>query len=314
MRRRVIALSGAAVLGMATLFGHPRSAGPLTLQPAQSQQPTFRGRADFVSVDVSVRQRGRPVLGLTAGDFDLFDNGTPQEIADVSYERLPIDVIVALDVSGSVTGAVLDQLRRSVQQLQADLDTRDRLKLLTFNMRIKRILDFAAPAAATDASLFQVAPSGSTAVFDTIAVALTAPTVADRRRLVVLFSDGDDSSSITDPKMLFDVARRTTPTLDVVLASSLGTGAGVSSRSIPAVAALRQMYTELTRETGGVVESVSESGNLSTAFRRVLNEFRSSYVLHFVPRGVERAGLHTLEVRVKGKGADIRARRAYSWR
>jgi VWFA-related protein len=277
------------------------------------QEPTFRASADVVAVDVSVRSGSRPVTGLTVNDFELFDNAQPQQISDLTYEKLPIDVIVALDVSGSVTGSVLDQLRGSLQELRADLTARDRLKLLTFNMRIKQVVDFGAPASATDAALTRVTPAGSTSIFDAIAVALTASSSADRRQLVVLFSDGEDSGSITDPGLLLDVARRTTPTLDVVLASSLGMEATVSARSLPRNVAMQKMYTELARETGGLMEMVSGSGRLSATFRRMLEQFRSSYVLHFAPKGVERSGVHALEVRVKRSGVDIRARKSYVW-
>src|SRR5262249_34034602 len=158
--------------------------------------------------------------------------------------------IVALDVSGSVTGSGLDQLAGSLQELRADLTTHDRLKLLTFNMRIKEVADFGAPAAATDAGLNRVTPAGSAADCDAVAVAVTASPSAERRRLVVLFSDGEDSGSITDRDVLMEAARRTTPTLDVVLASSLGTEATVSARALPTNVAMQKMYTELARETG----------------------------------------------------------------
>ena len=110
---------------------------PATPSTAQQQEPaaTFRSGADVVSVEASVRREKRPVTGLKLGDFQLLDNGVPQQISDVSYERLPIDVTVVLDVSASVTGAVLDQLRQSVRQLKTDLGPSDRLKLVAFNMR-----------------------------------------------------------------------------------------------------------------------------------------------------------------------------------
>ena len=114
---------------------------------ASQQEPraTFRTGADVVAVEASVRREKRPVTGLKTSDFELLDNGVPQQISDLSYERLPIDVIVVLDVSASVTGAVLDQLRQSVRQLKTDLGPRDRLKLVAFNMQIRRLADFAAP-------------------------------------------------------------------------------------------------------------------------------------------------------------------------
>ena len=74
------------------------------------------------------------------------------------------------------------------------------------------------------------------------------------------------------------------------------------------------IYTSLAMETGGVVVRALPGDNLATTFKRILDDFRSTSVLHFSPRGVERGGLHTLEVRIKRSGVDVRARKSYVWR
>jgi len=263
-----------------------------------------------------VRRDKRPMTGLKISDFELLDNSVPQEISDLSYERLPIDVTVVLDVSASVTGPVLDQLRQSVRQLKADLGSRDRLKLVAFNMQVRRLVDFEAPASPTDAAFASLSGHGSSAIFDSVAVALAAPAAEGRRHLIVLFSDGQDSSSITDPDVLFDVARRTTPTVAIVLASAIPEHMAspfARSPGRPPIT-IGRLYDQLARETGGVVVATSPGDSLASMFRRVLADFRSSYVLYFTPRGVDRAGSHTLQVRVKQDGAEVRARRGYLWR
>ena len=84
------------------------------------QRPVFRSTAAAVPVDVAVRNRaGRPVTGLTIDDFELLDNGVPQQIDTISYGKLPIDVTIGLDVSHSVTGTMLDRLRRAVARTAA---------------------------------------------------------------------------------------------------------------------------------------------------------------------------------------------------
>ena len=171
---------------------------PAGAVPQQPPTVTFRAGADVVAVEAAVRRDKRPVTGLKTGDFELLDNGVPQQISDLSYERLPIDVTVVLDVSASVTGPVLDQLRQSVRQLKADLGPRDRLKLVAFNMQVRRLADFEAPAAATDTAFASLSGRGSSAVFDSVAVQLAAPMLEGRRHLIVLFTDGQDSSSISD--------------------------------------------------------------------------------------------------------------------
>jgi len=285
-------------------------------QAAPQQQPVFRTTADVVSVDASVQRDRRPVSGLTAADFELLDNGVPQEISEVAYEKLPIDVTLVLDVSASVTGSVLDELRRALRQVRADLGTADRLRLITFNMSIRKRVDFAQPAADLDAALNTLRGAGSSAVFDALAVAMTTADVPGRRRLLVLFSDGQDSSSITDPDELLDVARRSTPTIAVILGSPVPDRPAslVRTSSALASATVNTLTERLTAETGGIVTTVKSGENLTSKFRRMVQDFRSSYVLYFTPRGVERSGAHTLEVKVKRPGAEVRARRGYVWR
>jgi VWFA-related protein len=305
LRQRAALLACTLTLATAGVTG---SAG-------QDPRPTFRAAADVVGVDVSVRQDRRPVTGLKAEDFEILDNGVPQTVASVSYEQLPIDVTIVLDVSASVTGSVLNQLRASVQQLRADLGARDRLKLVTFNMRIRRLADFDEPAQKGDATLASTTGSGSSAIFDALAVALSAPTPPARRHLVVLFSDGQDSSSITDVDVLLDVARRSTPTVAAVLATPtphLPSSVFIRAPA-PGTATIGGLYQRVANETGGTVVTTTYGESLASTFRRVLGDFRTSYVLYFTPTGVERQGAHTLDVRVKRAGAAVHARRGYVW-
>jgi VWFA-related protein len=236
----------------------------------QDPRATFRTGADIVTVEASVRRDKRPVTGLKISDFELLDNGVPQQVSDLSYERLPIDVTVVLDVSASVTGPVLDQLRQSVRQLKADLGPGDRLKLVAFNMQIRRLTDFEAPAAATDTAFASLSGRGSSAIFDAVAVQLAAPMLEGRRHLIVLFTDGKDSSSISDPETLFDVARRTTATVDIVLAPTApernnATPLGRSPGQPPVT--VGRMYDQLARETGGVVVPATAGESWQTSAR-----------------------------------------------
>jgi VWFA-related protein len=258
----------------------------------------FRASADAVTVGVSVRRGGRPVTGLTVADFRLEDNGVAQTISALSYERLPIDVTVLLDVSGSVTGDALDHLRQAVLELDRSLQLRDRLRIVTFNMRIYRALDLDASSTAPGNILARINAGGSSAVLDALAVALSDGATPERRQFVVLFSDGKDSSSITSPEDLLETARRTTPTVSIVLATPI-------QQDPP------QVYAELASETGGTVLMFLAKDRLADRFRRALDEFRSSYVLSFSPTGVAAGGAHALTVHVARDGVEVRARRGY---
>jgi VWFA-related protein len=296
--------------------------------PLPAQDGTrFRAETDAVRVDVSVQQRGRPVLNLQASDFEIRDAGIAQRVTDVSYERIPLDVTIVFDVSQSVTGQTLDRLRQAVDQVRGRLRPGDRLKLLTFNMRVQRVLDFTDLRTDTAPVFSAIRPAGSTSLLDALAVAMVSPVPPARRHLVIVFSDGQDTSSVTDDSMLIDVARHTTATVACVLSGSSSmtavTGADASQRG-PASGQpfaaqtlvvrgplLAPIFQRLAVETGGIVVPVLP-GDVATSFTRVLNDLRSTYVLHFSPEGTPKQGFHELQVRVtRSDPYEIRARRGY---
>src|SRR5687767_11040059 len=253
MRARVGAVGVAVAAGILTAL---QAAGQATPPPGQAT--IFRAGADAVTVDASVQREGRPVAGLRAADFELLDNGVPQEISEVAYEKLPIDVTLLLDISASVTGPLLEELGRALRQVRADLAPGDRIRLLTFNMSVRRLVDFTQPAANLDQALASVRGAGSSAVLDGLAVALTGTDAPGRRRLIVLFSDGQDSTSITDADALLDVAKRSTPTVAIILGSPnperpvsiIRTSSSLSSATVGA------LTERIAAETGGLVTPV----------------------------------------------------------
>jgi Ca-activated chloride channel family protein len=294
-----------------------------------AQQLVFRAAADAVRIDVSVRRNGRSVSGLRPDDFEVTDNGVAQSVSDLSFETGAIDVTVALDLSRSVSGDTLGRLRRGVDQLRSRLRPADRLKLVTFNMRVRRLVGFDDPRERTNTAIAAATAGGGTSLLDTLAVLLSSEAPADRRQLIIVFSDGADTISHSDPDTLLAVAARTTPTVAFVLPDSesmlptpLIIGPATSGSPVPTVSFGRPtaqrsaptpgIYGSLVAETGGTILQASSS-NLGGAFTRLLDDFRSSYVLHYVPTGVPARGFHALGVRVKKDDAfDVRARRGYT--
>jgi VWFA-related protein len=277
----------------------------LTVGRAQEpQRPAFRAATDVVRVDVSVRQGNRVIEGLTAGDFEVLDNGVRQQVTELSYGRLPIDVTVGLDVSFSVTGPLLQQLQRAVVQLMRDMRPGDRLKLVLFNMRITRVIDFTTDEREVERAIRAAQAGGGTALLDAISAALISAPATDRRQLVMFFTDGLDSSSGTSPEMLREVAQRTNATLAFVVSSADARGPAPTA---PAMSFLVQ----LAQETGGATIFTARTADLSTPFRTILERFRSTYVLYYSPRGADQPGFHTLQVRVKRDRATVTARRGY---
>jgi Ca-activated chloride channel homolog len=304
-------------LALALLCGGPSVAVRAQDPPRDSQRPTFQAGTAGITVDVSVRDaRRRSVTGLKRQDFEIYDNGVLQQVNEVSYGKLPIDVTVALDVSASVSGSLLDRLRKGIGQLMNDLGREDRLKLILFNMRVARTIDFTRDVMAVEEAIRGARAGGGTALLDALSVALLSSSHPDRRQLIVVFTDGSDSSSITGDSTLTSVAQRTRATLTFVMPGTIRPTNSSGNRVItlpiaPSFSTPEQIFTTLARETGGTILPVGSGSDLSAAFRSVLNDFRSCYVLFYSAQGVDREGYHAIEVKVKREGTVVLARRGY---
>jgi Ca-activated chloride channel homolog len=276
-----------------------------------AQQAKFTSGIDVVTIDVAARDGGKVVTGLTAADFVVLDNGVKQDISDVTYGKLPIDITVALDVSYSVTGQQLQRLRVAVGQLMRDLGKDDHLRLMLFNERVRRVADFTSDVKSVEDAILSATAGGATAVFDTLSVAIVSADHPDRRQLIVLFTDGSDSMSFTDPKTLIDVAHHSNVTVSAVL--PIATSSSMVRVNLPPSANEQlKVYRQLAADTGGVIVPLAVRTDVTSTFAKALDEFRSSYVLHFSPKGVERKGFHDLTVTVPANPKlTIRARKGY---
>jgi hypothetical protein len=198
--------------------------GALSTVAAQIQTPpTFRARADAVTVNVSVRRGNQPVEGLAASDFTLLDNGIPRTVASISIAEIPLDVTCLYGVGVWSSGNVR-QFRMDVGRMAQLLRPIDRLRVLEYGTRVAEVFALQptiGQSVTAHLDQFRAAASsitgGWTALYDGIAAALIQPVPSDRRQLVVAFYDGRDTISITSPARLDAVARRTEAVLHVQL-------------------------------------------------------------------------------------------------
>ena len=294
------------------------------------QPPVFRSSANAVLVDVSVRDGNRrAITGLTAADFTVTDNGVAQTVDAVSFGQLPIDVTVGLDISRSVTGKLQESLRAAVGQLMRDLRRGDRLKLILFNMRLARTIDFTTDVSQVERAIATATAGGATALFDALSLAMVSASQPERRQLIVFFTDGNDASSTTSRKMLQQISERTRATVTFVLSPTASmvskTNTMTPSVSVPnriadvplPGSALNSFVfdpaiRQLAADTGGTVLTTELSNSLGMMFLQALDRFRSAYVLYYSPKGVDRTGFHLINVTVNRPGAVVQARRGYS--
>jgi VWFA-related protein len=266
------------------------------LGSAQAQVPIFKSGVEAVRVDVLVTRDGRPVTDLSPADFDVLDNGVPQRIDYAGFEQIPLNLVFAVDASSSVEGDRARRLRLACHSILAELKQGDQAGLVVFNeslvVRSGLSRDLAAVGAAVDREL----PIGGTSLVDAAQASILLAESEPGRALVIVFSDGIEVSSYLQPDTALETAKRS----DAVVY-------GVALRGV----ARPRFLQELADASGGDFFEIASPADIEPAFRRVLEEFRHRYLLSYTPAGVERAGWHRLQVRVKQRGVSIKARPGY---
>jgi VWFA-related protein len=258
--------------------------------------PTFSATVEAIRVDVLVTEHDRPVTGLGAADFEVRDNGVLQQVAFVRAEKLPLNLILALDASASVAGEPLDRLRSAGRALLARLQPDDQAALVTFSHEVTLRQALTGDVERVGRSLDEVGARGETAVIDGSYAAMMLAEVDVGRDLLIVFSDGVDTASWLTEAQALEAARRA----DVVVY-----GVSVRGQDRP------EFLKELTRVTGGSLLEVDSTRDLGPAFLRVLDEFRQRYLVSYSPQGVASGGWHELKVAVKGRPLSVKARAGY---
>ena len=298
-------------------------------------QEVFRSGVDGVIIPVTVRTGNRPIGGLTAADFELRDNGVAQEIQNASAEKIPIDLTLLLDLSASVDGPTLQRLKTAVADTAALLRPDDRIRLVTISQVLNEVFSLRPKE---DAMVLDgLTAEGATSLYDGLAATMMRPSTPGRRQLIVAFTDGRDSTSIIDQNTARAIARLTDALVNIVVpiggapanvarrlsqrngsldslggGSNLvinGQGGGAATEGVPPVLA------DLVAPTAGQVVTLEGDESISRIFKSMLDDFRATYVLQYVPRGVAPEGWHEIDVTVKKHGKyDVRARRGYRGR
>jgi VWFA-related protein len=303
----------------------------------QGSQQVFRSGVEGVIIPVSVTSGNKPVADLTAADFELRDNGVVQELQRVDSEKVPLDLTLLLDLSSSVDGPLLQRLKSAVSDTAALLKQDDRIRLVAISQVLQEVFGLQPRGKALP--LEALAAEGATSLYDGLAATMMRPSETGRRQLVVAFTDGRDSTSIIDTVTAAEIARLSESVVDVVVPAEPQSGdpgtrrfaqrsSGVASimgenvvagKSGPAARPPDDpsmvALTAVVRPTGGQVFLLDASDSVSRAFKTMLESFRASYVLQYVPRNVAPDGWHEVTVSVTKHGRyEIRNRKGYQGR
>jgi VWFA-related protein len=294
-------------------------AGPAALaiaaavpRAAAQTPPVFGASVESVYVDAFVSRGGDPVPGLRASNFELEDDGVRQSVTLVAAESQPLRAVLVFDTSDSLTGERLPALQSAGGAFLDGLLPGDQVALVTFSEEIAWRAPWTTDRAAIRHALDAIRPAGTTAVFDALYAAV-ALAEEGGPSLIVLFTDGEDNMSFLGEKDLLSVVERSNVLVHTVVWREAGATAApgllVQEMVVP-----NQAFPPLRRiaeATGGRFWWADSPEELRRAFTAIAESMSHRYILRYEPRGAEREGWHRIDVKLRGRKGDVRARPGY---
>jgi Ca-activated chloride channel homolog len=280
-----------------------------TIRTAATRRTPAGGRGGLtVAADVNVVQviaivtdaKGRFVSGLGESAFRVFEDEAPQSVSHLIGEGAPREVVVAVDMSSSMTDA-MPQVRKAVRAFLTALRPDDQLTLLAFNDNVFTLARRETDAGARLRAVDRLAPWGGTALYDVLLRAMEMLSHRKGRKVLVVFTDGEDQSSRAS---LADVERRAE--VNDAPIYMIGQGRGTTDSR------LRDILEKLARMSGGRAFHTDHMDELEPAFAEIVAELDNQYLLGYEPANPARDGSwRRIRLEVDGPGRRVRARQGY---
>ncbi|MBE3134282.1 MAG: VWA domain-containing protein [Acidobacteria bacterium] len=272
---------------------------------AAQQTPTFRTGARVVPLFVTVTdETKRLVPNLTKADFEILDNEKPQAISLFDNEILPITVVVMLDTSGSMT-LNIDFVREGAEQFLLKMLPDDKASVGAFNDKIQFVSVFSPNREEQIAALKDLDFGNPTRLYDAIDASLTRLLGIEGRRVVLVFTDGDDTASKTSQGPVLERARN-----EEVMIYAIGLQSNYFNGQMHVRTRPDRGLRKLAEDTGGGYFELERTDELGPTFTRVSEELHSQYLMGFAPTVLD-GKVHKLDVRMKQPNMRARARKNY---
>ena len=266
-----------------------------------AQQPNFRSSTQIVSLFATVTDsQNRLVPDLTRDDFQVFDNEKPQQLVVFENQNQPITVVVMLDTSASMTGSI-KLLKDAAEQFVVRLLPEDKGAVGAFNDKIELSAQFSNDRDQLVTEIRDLDFGNGTRLYDAVAEGLNQLQGVDGRKVILVFTDGDDTSSRIGRGTVMDRARA-----EEVMIYAIGLQSEFMGQRTKPDSGLRR----LADETGGGYFELKASADLGPTFTRVAQELHSQYALGFEAQVLD-GKVHKLMVKMKQAGMTARARRSY---
>jgi Ca-activated chloride channel homolog len=272
-----------------------------------AQQPTFRAGTQVVSIFVTVADlQKRLVPDLTQDDFQVFDNDKPQPLAYFDNSVHPINVVVMLDTSGSMT-LTIDLLKQAAEQFVIRLLPEDKARIGAFNDKIQINAKWSNNRDQLVTDIKDLDYGNGTRLWDAVGAALDELKAIDGRRVILVFTDGDDTESRTmNVGRVIERARN-----DEVMIYAIGLESDYFNGQMRVRSKPDSGLRKVSDETGGGYFELKKTSDLAPTFTKVAQELHSQYVIGFTPTQLDNR-VHKLAVKMKQPGMTARARRSYT--
>ena len=274
----------------------------------------FRGTVDVVEVTATVTDgRGRSLTGLRESDFTVREDGVAQRLIRVGADREPVSLGLVLDASGSMQGERMSAARSAILRLLFKRsDPRDELFFIEFGFNARLTQEWTSDRQLLRGALQDVQPTGDTALYDAVALAVpTAQTGRHRKKVLLLISDGRDTHSVLSIEEVRDAIMASD-----VLVYALGFEKMAAADGPPWTGTSRdgadpKRLRQITDATGGRTEMVQRPEQLTAGVDRIAEELGRQYQLAYERTGPRDGRRHDIRVEVKTRGSRVRARAGY---
>jgi VWFA-related protein len=327
---RAIVRSGDSQLTDAIRKVSPKMFGDYanTLPPPEKQPELVKRSApgQFVSAvspqllrfNASVTDRnGRAIGGMKVPDFTVYENGIEREVKQVTPTNEPFNLILLLDVSGSVEERI-DFIRKAARDFLSTASPQDRIAIISFRDDIQVISDFTTDRSLLSRKLEDIDAGGATALYDALGYVLADPVkrLRGERTAIVILSDGDDNRSFVPfPAILEALVESGALVYPLYIPSGLIPEGSVPKPEVT-IDPLRTRYLTLTtraeeegqklaQASGGVYYPVHRLEDLQRAYDDVVVQLRTAYTITYASN-VRSSGNPRVRVRTNREGASVR--------
>jgi VWFA-related protein len=254
---------------------------------------------DGVQVTVTVTNDGKFVPGLPRSAFRIWEDGRPQTISSFVSEDVPLELIVAVDISGSMNEA-MPKLKSAVKEFLTAVPEENQVTVMGFNDLVITVARKTTNLADRLRAVDRLSAMGATSLYDSIAKGVDTLGQQVGRKAMVVFTDGEDQGS----HLTIEEVEQRLQASDVTL-YMIGQGRGISAEP------LKKVMQRLADPTGGRALFTDSIDRLQGAFAELLVELSHQYLLGYQSTNTARDGTYReLRVEVEGPGR-VRARKGY---